>query len=131
MSEIGREYKTASHVAFNAQLLLAVLVQTAHSTKIITQLHRFMLCQDANDLADVANYCAVGKPAPIKIDHSISVVHLTRVIKPTMWMQLIGALIDYVCFISNSDIQKAYSESKAELAGLSLGSEFQFNSGIR
>ena len=114
------------HVVFNAQLLLAVLVQTVHSTKIITQLHRFMLCQDANDLADVADYCAVGKPAPIKIDHSISVVHLPGfkllADKPTLWMQLTGALIDYVCFMSNSDIQKAYSESKAELAGLSLAS---------
>ena len=40
-------------------------------------------------------------------------------------MQLTGALIDYVCFMYNSDIQKAYSESKAELAGLSLAS---FNS---
>jgi hypothetical protein len=129
MSEVSREYKTASHAVFNAQLLLAILVQTVHSVKIVTQLHRFMLCQDITDFEQVADYCAVGKPAPIKIDHSITVVHLPGfkllADKPTMWVQLTGALIDYVCFMSNSDIQKAYSDSKVELAKLSLAS---FNS---
>ena len=129
MSEVSREYKTASHAVFNAQLLLAILVQTVHSVKIVTQLHRFMLCQDITDFEQVADYCAVGKPAPIKIDHSITAVHLPGfkllADKPTMWIQLTGALIDYVCFMSNSDIQKAYSDSKVELAKLSLAS---FNS---
>ena len=83
-----------------------------------------MLCQGVNDLEHVADYCAVGKPAPTKIDHSISVVHLPGfkllADKPTLWMQLTGALIGYVRFMSNSDIQEAYPEPKAELAGLSL-----------
>ena len=124
MSDIKREYKTASHMVFNAQVLMAVLVQTAHSTKIVTQLHRFMFCQNTADLKQVADYCAVGKPAPIKIDHAISVVHLPGfkllADTPTLWIQLTGALIDYVCFMSNSAIQKAYCESKAHLASLSL-----------
>ena len=46
MSDINREYKTLSHSVFNAQLILAMLVQTIHSTKLVTQSHRFVLCQD-------------------------------------------------------------------------------------
>ena len=36
-----------------------------------------------------------------------------------LWLQVTTALLDYVCFMSNSAIQKAYSESKDELAELS------------
>ena len=123
MSEIGREYKTLSHPVFNAQLILAMLVQIAHSAKLVTQLHRFMRCKDIADIHQVADYCAVGKAAPIKIDHSISVVKLPGfnllADSPMLWLQVAQALLDYVCFMSNSAIRQAYSESKDELAGLS------------
>ena len=123
ISDINREYKTLSHSVFNAQLILAMLVQTIHSTKLVTQLHRFMLCQDIAGIHQVADYCAVGKAAPIKIDHSISVVQLPGfkllADEPMLWIQVSTSLLDYVCFMSNSAIQKAYSESKDELAELS------------
>ena len=123
ISDINREYKTLSHSVFNAQLILAMLVQTIHSTKLVTQLHRFMFCQDIAGIHQVADYCAVGKAAPIKIDHSISVVQLPGfkllADEPMLWIQVSTSLLDYVCFMSNSAIQKAYSESKDELAELS------------
>ena len=55
MSEIGREYKTSPHRVFDAQLILAILVQTAHSTKLVTQLHRFMLCRDVAGIHQIAD----------------------------------------------------------------------------
>ena len=123
MSEMIREYKTLPHTVFNAQLILAVLVQTVHATKLVTQLHRFMLCQDVANIELFADYCSMGKAAPIQIDHSMSVVQLPGfnllAENPWLWMKIASALLDYVCFMSNSDIQKAYSESKEQLAELS------------
>ena len=55
ISEIGREYKTLPHRVFNAHLILAILVQTAHSTKLVTQLHRFMLCRDVAGIHQIAD----------------------------------------------------------------------------
>ena len=112
---------------FNAQLILATLVQTAHSTKLVTQLHRFVLCQDVAGIHQVQLQnivqSAKAKAAPIKIDHSISVVQLPGFTlladEPMLWLQVTTALLDYVCFMSNSAIQKAYSESKDKLAELS------------
>ena len=123
LSDINREYKTLSHLVFNAQLILAMLVQTIHSTKLVTQLHRFMLCQDIAGIHQVADYCAIGKAAPIKIDHSISVVRLPGfkllADEPMLWLQVSTSLLDYVCSMSNSAIQKACAESKDEFAELS------------
>ena len=73
ISEVKREYKTNNHLLFNAQLTLAVLAQTTHTAKIQAQLHRFMFCQSEQDICQVADYCALGKAAPLKIDHSVRV----------------------------------------------------------
>jgi hypothetical protein len=119
ISDIKREYKTNNHLLFNAQLTLAVLAQTTHTAKIQAQLHRFMFCQGEQDLCQVANYCALGKAAPLKIDHSVRVDLLPgyKLIsdEPALMLKLAMALLDYVCFMSNSDIQSAYADSKVIL----------------
>ena len=122
---------------FNAQLILATLVQTAHSTKLVTQLHRFMLCQDVAGIHQDADYCAVGKAAPIKIDHSISVVQLLGFTlladEPMLWLQVTTALLDYVCFMSNSAIQKAYHDTqnrKTSLRSFRQPTSIQFRSSL-
>ena len=120
VSEIKREYKTNNHLLFMAQFTLAVLVQTTHTAKIQAQLHRFMFCQSEQDICQVADYCALGKAAPLKIDHSVRVDHLPGfklfADEPALMLQLTTALLDYVCFMSNSDIQTAYANSKSVLA---------------
>jgi hypothetical protein len=120
ISDVKREYKTNNHLLFNAQLILAVLAQTVHTAKIQAQLHRFMFCQSEQDICQQADYCSLGKAAPLKINHSIRVDLLPgyKLIsdEPALMQKLAMALLDYVCFISNSDIQTAYTDSKAILA---------------
>ena len=119
ISDIKREYKTNNHLLFNAHLTLAVLAQTTHSAKIQAQLHRFMFCQSEQDICQVADYCALGKAAPLKNDHSVHVDLLPgyKLIseEPALMLKLAMALLDYVCFMSNSDIQSAYADSKVIL----------------
>ena len=120
VSEVKREYKTNNHLLFNAQFALAVLTQSAHTAKIQAQMHRFMFCQSEQDICQIADYCALGKAAPLKIDHSARVEHLPGLKlftdAPALMLQLATALLDYVCFMSNSHIQTAYADSKAVLA---------------
>jgi hypothetical protein len=83
-------------------------------------LHRFIFCQSEQDICQIADYCALGKAAPLKIDHSVRADHLPGfkpfTDEPALMLQLATALLDYVCFMSNSHIQTAYADSKVVLA---------------
>jgi hypothetical protein len=124
VSEVKREYRTLNHPLFNAQFTLAVLSQTAHTAKIQAQLHRFMFCQDEADICHFADFCALGKAAPIRIDHSVRVDLLPGfklfTDDPALMMRLTTALLDYVCYMSNSDIQAVYTDSKTVLGDVLL-----------
>ena len=68
--------------------------------------------------------CALGKSADIDIDFSLSTAELPGfrrlVDQPAEWVRLTTALIDFGAFMSNSDMQAAYSEQKTLLNLLRL-----------
>ena len=68
--------------------------------------------------------CALGKSDGIDIDFSLSTAELPGfrrlVDQPAEWVRLTAALIDFGAFMSNSDMQAAYSEQKSLLNLLRL-----------
>ena len=63
--------------------------------------------------------CALGKSADVDDDFTLSTAELPGfrrlVDQPTEWVRLTTALIDYAAFMSNSDMQAAYSKQNSVL----------------
>ena len=121
---IRTEYKAVDFPDFIAQIALQLLSRSSHAVKIVSQFHRYMSVYDSDGVADFENMCAVGRPATINIDFQQSPAELPGYKRlmddPGEWIRVTTALVDYAAFMSNSEIQGAYTLSRRALLALQL-----------
>ena len=121
---IRTEYKAVDFPDFIAQIALQLLSRSSHAVKIVSQFHRYMSVYNPDDVADFENMCAIGRPAAINIDFQQSPAELPGYKRlmddPGEWIRVATALVDYAAFMSNSEIQGAYTLSRRALLALKL-----------
>ena len=121
---VQTEYHTLNHPEFVAQLIIHFLSLSRHASKMLPQIHRYLSITGEQDIQMFEDACALGKSADIDIDFSLSTAELPGfrrlVDQPVEWVRLTSALIDFGAFMSNSDMQAAYSEQKTLLNLLRL-----------
>ena len=125
---IQTEYHTLNHPEFVAQIIIHFLSLSRHASKMLPwmlpQIHRYLSITGEQDIQMFEDACALGKSADIDIDFSLSTAELPGfrrlVDQPVEWVRLTTALIDFGAFMSNYDIQAAYSEQKTLLNLLRL-----------
>ena len=121
---VQTEYHTLDYPEFVAQLIIHFLSLSKHASKMLPQLHRYLSISDERDIQMFEDACALGKSADVDIDFSLSTAELPGfrrlVDQPAEWVRLTTALIDFGAFMSNSNMQAAYSEHKTLLDLLRL-----------
>ena len=121
---VQTEYHTLDYPEFVAQLVIHFLSLSTHASKMLPQLHRYLSISDERDIQMFEDACALGKSADVDIDFSLSTAELPGfrrlVDQPAEWVRLTTALIDFGAFMSNSNMQAAYSEHKTLLDLLRL-----------
>ena len=119
ITQIRKDYKCSANLEFTAQLICGILGLADKSLKLKTQFRRFLFCQNKTDMKSFADCCAMGKAFPAKIDHAIPVAQLPGyqilMDDATEWIQLATALLDYMCFMSNSVVQASYHITKTAI----------------
>ena len=121
---IKNEYHAINYPEFISQLVIQGLVRSQHAEILVPQIHKYMIIQDTDAILQFEDRCAVGLPAEISIDFSLSAAELPGYSRlqsdPSEWIRLATALVDYASFMTNSEIQSAYSTSKHQLAAIRL-----------
>ena len=121
---VQTEYHTLDYPEFVAQLIIHFLSLSTHASKMLPQLHRYLSISDERDIQMFEDACALGKSADVDIDFNLSTAELPGfrrlVDQPAEWVRLTTALIDFGAFMSNSNMQAAYSEHKTLLDLLRL-----------
>ena len=121
---VQNEYNALEFPVFLAQVCLQFLSQSSHAETLMAQFHRYLHLRDEADIVAFEDRCALGLPAEIQIDFTISASELPgykRLVQDSAeWIRVITALIDYVGFMTNSQLQTAYTESKRALVTVRL-----------
>jgi len=124
-SAVSSEYRTTAHL--NSELILCSLsrMEGTGSKCFLSQFHRGISCPET-EFEAFEDQCAQGKISTTEIDYSqpvelligFSLIHHS----PVFLIRLTAALVDYMAYTSNSDLQQYYTKANMLWSGIRLKS---------
>ena len=121
---LRNEYHASEFPDFVAQFVIQLLTHTSHAETLVSQFHRYLCLPNDCDIETFETCCALGESGSFSIDFTKSAAELPGYSRlktePAEWIRLTTALIDYLCFMTNSEIQAAYTASKHTLNSIRL-----------
>ena len=105
-------------------LCIQLLSQSRHAESLLPQFHRYLSITKQSGVVLFENSCALGESNDIGIQFNLVASELpgyARLLEsPAECVRVCTALIDYLCFTTNSQTQTAYTTSKRNLAALCI-----------